>query len=580
MLSLFPNLDQDLSTVSNAQRLFSVWDARNAKVSKSLKNTEYLSRLIGNQHPITAIESALKGDQPTRGMLKLFRSIKGDFEEPAKKAMAEAMINRAFINSGGTGGFVNAKAFYQSFYEPMSDNPSVTMMSLLKSQGILDTDQVRQIDYISKQLIKLEIAESAGNLIKNGQFNEQLLGEVGPLFEFFVTISGSALGTNVGKTLTGGQPGPGSITMAGKGANFLRNLLIKLPASENLNLVTELFTNKQLFLNFLKKPKSDKEKLQIQKNIVSILTKGVNTIGIDKAVKITPSVIRETGEDDDELTDETREFLERRDQSSVEPSIQTGIPTTQVASRQPFLSGLNTAPAGGGGSSAASAPTDRSKYASLFPNDIISGMIPTATMADGGAVQYMRNGGASMDMGLESSLSDQQTVQGGLDPYGDSGSDFVGPEKPMDPRSDIAKIRNQDSFKTQYMIDQIRKGNTTDIQYDKDGNLTGVYSREKPSMLESLKIDPLESIMTALVPGAGLIKGIGDFFNTGPTYTGYDPKITTQENINDGNDYNPLIKIATDRLKPVVRRTAASLYNQNPNQYTLNVSGINSLRNR
>ena len=99
-------------------------------------------------------------------------------------------------------------------------------------------------------------------------------------------------------------------------------------------------------------------------------------------------------------------------------------------------------------------------------------------------------------------------------------------------------------------------------------------------MLESLKIDPLGSIMTALVPGAGLIKGIGDFFNTGPTYTGYDPKITTQENINDGNDYNPLIKIATDRMKPVINKTAASLYNQNPDQYTLNVSGINSLRNR
>jgi len=208
-------------------------------------------------------------------MLKLFRSIKGDFEGPAKKAMAEALINRAFINSGGTGGFVNAKAFYKSFYEPMPDNPSVTMMSLLKSQGIFDADQVRQIDYISKQLIKLEIADTAGNLVKNGQINEQLLGEVGPLFEFFLAISGSALGTNVGKTLTGGSPGPGSIIMASQGKNFLRNMLLKLPASEKLNLTTELFTNKQLFLNFLKQPKNEKEKLQIEKNIISILSKGV-----------------------------------------------------------------------------------------------------------------------------------------------------------------------------------------------------------------------------------------------------------------------------------------------------------------
>ena len=72
--------------------------------------------------------------------------------------------------------------------------------------------------------------------------------------------------------------------------------------------------------------------------------------------------------------------------SSVQPSITTGTPTTQLSSSEPFLSGLNIAPAGGG-ETAASAPTDRSQYASLFPNDIISGMIqPTATMAEGGAV--------------------------------------------------------------------------------------------------------------------------------------------------------------------------------------------------
>ncbi len=37
-----------------------------------------------------------------------------------------------------------------------------------------------------------------------------------------------------------------------------------MPASEKLNLVTELFTNKQLFLNFIKKPKSEKEKFKFK----------------------------------------------------------------------------------------------------------------------------------------------------------------------------------------------------------------------------------------------------------------------------------------------------------------------------
>jgi len=720
LLSIFPNLDKDFATVSNVQRLFSVWDARNAKVSKSLKNTEYLSKMINGQHPITAIEAALKSDQPTRGMLKLFRSFnKGQYSKEAKQAMAEAMINRAFINSGGTGGFVNAKAFYKSFYEPMPDNPSVTMMSLLKSQGIFNTDQVRQIDYISKQLIKLEIAESAGNLIKNGRFNEELLGEVGPLFEFFVTIGGSALGTNIGKTLTGGQPGPGSITMAGKGANFLRNFLIKLPASEKLNLTTELFTNKQLFLNFLKKPKNDREKIQIQKNIISILTNGVNTVGIDKAVKITPSVIREAGEEDMTLEDETIEFLERQErQSSVEPSIQEGIPTTQVASSQPFLSGLNTATAGGGGSSAASAPTDRTKYASLFPNDIISGMIAQqpvtmeyggevpnlreapevdtlraltqkeleeaslkylieldkqkkiamdqfanplkylgtgymdagstdaadqyrqealaeanrlevemkqfgmdrakalrnysnylqtnrpVTMrqsedieagnvivrnfpqelinfADGGEVQYMRNGGppneGSMEYGLETDLAAQQQIQGGLDPY-DTGSDYsTDVQKALYNPAGIQKGR-----KTDYIKKMLSMGLANRLQKDKSGRITGIYSNRSPNFMEQVQMDPIGTALKAMVPGSGILELVGGYLNPNKEiYTGYNPKKIKEEEIfNDGNEYNPLLRLANQKLQPAPMKTAASIFSQNPDQYTLNVSGINSLRNR
>jgi hypothetical protein len=703
LLRLFPNLDKDLSTVSSAQRLFSMWDVRNAAVKKSIKNTEYLSKMINGQHPITAIEAALKGDQPTRGMLKLFRSLKGDFEEPAKQAMGEAIINRAFINAGGTGGIINAKALYRSFYEPMPDNPSVTMMGLLRSQGIFKPDQVRQIDYITKQLIKLEIAENSGNLMKNGVINEQLLEEVGPLFDFFVAISGSAIGTRAGSIMTGGQPGPGSIIMASKGANFLRSLLINIPASEKLNLVTELFTNKQLFLNFLKKPKSEKEKIQIQNNIVNILSKGANTLGIDKSIKVAPSVIREAGEEDDIPTDETLEFIERRDMSSVEPSIQKGIPTTQVSSRQPFLSGLNTAPAGGGSSSAAPANINRAQYASLFPNDIISGMIQRGpvTMKLGGEVpnlreapelddlraltleefkeatlkylmelndkkkvaydkyveptkysvigplyggrgpqnnpifleeaqqieqemrdfgvdrqkailnyedalrdgkmvsmrsakdieegnviirgfpdylvnpvREMREGGgigveSGFDMGLEGDITAQEQVQGGLDPYGDTGSDYS---------TDVQRaLSNPQGFqkgrKTDYIKKMLSLGLADKIQKDKSGKITGIFSSKSPSYMEQFQMDPLGTALKAVVPGAGIVDLISGFINPNrQVYTGYNaPVVTTKDNMNDGGSENVAqTGVASLPITPMDQyKRSIDIYNLNPNRYKL-----------
>ncbi len=546
LLRLFPNLDEDLSTVSNAQRLFSMWDVRNEAVKKSIKNTEYLSKMINGQHPITAIEAALKGDQPTRGMLKLFRSLKGDFEEPAKQAMGEAIINRAFINAGGTGGIINAKALYRSFYEPMPDNPSVTMMSLLRSQGIFKPDQVRQIDYITKQLIKLEIAENAGNLMKNGVINEQLLEEVGPLFDFFVAISGSAIGTRAGSALTGGQPGPGSIMMASKGANFLRSLLINMPASEKLNLVTELFTNKQLFLNFIKKPKSEKEKIQIQNNIANILIKGANTLGIDKSVKIAPSVIREAGEEDSIPTDETIEFLERRDMSSVEPSIQEGIPTTQVASSQPFLSGLNTAPAGGGISSAAPANINRAQYASLFPNDIISGMI-----------KPMREGGAVDETGQDDDIDYTDVDYGYTSDEGGSTDDF-------DISTDIGKatggnlvgeipfdVFNLRDKMNKQALESLKQGVQPSYTYDSKGNITSVTSPGAQGGLPT----PVSMMANALTRALG-----------GTTTTGYNMNV----NLNGGSEGIPQTGIATLSNSPSAEyKRAIDLYNMNPNRYKL-----------
>jgi hypothetical protein len=47
------------------------------------------------------------------------------------------------------------------------------------------------------------------------------------------------------------------------------------------------------------------------------------------------------------------------------------------------------------------------------------------------------------------------------------------------------------------------------------------------------------------------------------------------------DQYRPQIRPINPPGPPPVRRlTSAELFNQNPDRYTLNVSGINSLRNR
>ena len=589
LLKYYPNLKNDLNDVQSAQRLFTMWDARSKKVDQSLINSTYLSKMIDNKHPIAAIEEALNnktsfGNRNTvQGLIKLFRPLKGD--ERATTAMFEAVVNRAFIDSGGSGGYINAKAFYNSFYAPFPDNPSVNLMGMLESQKIITGNQAKQIKWMSTTLLKVEAADKAGQLIgKDGKINETLVAETGAFFDFAISAVGSAFGTRTGKLLTGGSAGPASMRFATSGGNLLRSILVNVPASEKINLTTELFTNPQLFINFLKKPKNAKEKLQVQNNIINILSKTARTAGFDKLIKATPTVIREIGEEADTPTDETIEYLERRDanndkQSSVEPRIQAGIPTTQLASNQPFLSGLNIAPAEGGGSSAASANTDKSQYASLFPNDIISGMIqPTATMAQGGEVQYMafggdpsagaNVGGGGMDIGstptdetgqdsdmdytdVYSKEDMQQATDKGLEQYSP-----VGPIS-YDPFGYLQNKMNQ------HARNSLSRGVSPSFSRDAKGNVTSVTGPGGPS---------------SGMPGIGsLLSMIGT--NMGfTTTTGYNQD-KSKDNGNDGNNdeellirkYNPNVRVA-DYV------SSADVYNRNPNQYTVNTSGINSLR--
>jgi hypothetical protein len=304
--------------------------------------------------------------------------------------------------------------------------------------------------------------------------------------------------------------------------------------------------------------------------------------------------------------------------ASVEPSVQRGLPTTQVASRQPFLSGLKIAPAGGGGSSATSAPTDRSKYASLFPTDIVSSMVqPTVTMADGGEVppreidikgqphmlayitpqeggilQLLGGAGKPGPMGIPSFFADDDSDEAsevsehsedaaagtGGPSSGDMGLDdsiadmanaMAGHTAGTTGYSNVqgsinyAPVQNvpYDFFgfvkgaMNRHARDSLSKGYSPEFSKDAQGNITSVTGRGGPGMS---------------VPGiGGLMSMIGA--NMGAvTTTGYAGKgVDDMNDPNDNGNDNELIR----RIQPITPqeeyRKAITIYNQNPNRYTL-----------
>ena len=127
-------------------------------------------------------------------------------------------------------------------------------------------------------------------------------------------------------------------------------------------------------------------------------------------------------------------------------------------------------------------------------------------------------------------------------------------------------------FKKEYMERLLTQGLASKLQRDSKGNLTGLYSKNKPTALESIKLDPIGTVAKAMMPGPfGLISGVFDYFNTGERYTGYNPNVTTTKN-NMGDDNNEEVPSGVTTLvnNPIDQyRRSIDIYNLNPNRYKL-----------
>ena len=405
LLETFPNLKADLENTTTANNLLNGWVNRDKNIQKNIKNQVTYRNLTKQENPTEAVLKAYNDRYPIKALNSLVKPAKGNPE--ALAGLKSSVLEWALTRGGKTSESFSPREVYQTLYTkiPKSLGDTSIMDHMLKNE-VISKAESGSLKRLLTEMIKLEASEVAGTL--------DTIEQAGPIIDFYLRVTGSALGTRM-QGLIPGQTGAGQLVAAGAGSKALRRIFQDIPASMKTDVMTEVMNNPKLLATLLKKAKTEPEKLKLSKRLGQLFTEAgfFVTGGRQTIIRSAPSAIRAI---ETEEYDPTAEEQPIGDLSSVEPSVQRGLPTTQVTSNQPFLSGLNTAPAGGGGSSATSAPTDRSKYASLFPTDIVSSMIqPTATMADGGEVKYMAYGGdPSQDMGLETDVAAQGSIQDSL----------------------------------------------------------------------------------------------------------------------------------------------------------------------
>ena len=410
LLNIFPALRRDLLNADTANNLLKNVKDETKETNKILESTfnfskfadvenpsKYISQIINSDQPIKSLNNILKNiknlktpDKNLGQYTKKVKTVSGELEEIATankenilKGFKQSVLEYVLVGSGSSGAnsrFSPSRA-YSLLFDDIKTSGGETRQSLAKwmlSSGVVNNQEITTYRTLLEQMGKFEAAEASGSLADLGE------GSVNSMFDFYLRVSGSALGAKM-QNLIPGSTGAGQLVAASAGSKLMRRLFQEIPESMKLDAMAAIMQDPPALAKLLRQAKDEKSQRGNSSwfrkffEKAGILAKGS---GIRRTIPLTQEVVRPEIDPFEMLNQE-----DDNQQSSVEPRLQTGTPTTQVASRQPFLSGLNNAPAGGGTSSAAPANTNqRSQYASLFPNDIISGMIPTATMAEGGAV--------------------------------------------------------------------------------------------------------------------------------------------------------------------------------------------------
>jgi hypothetical protein len=364
----FAALRRDLEDSEKAEVILRQTQLKNKKRTKRLNSMKVFQDILPQttDSPIHAVGDAINGRAPVRDLNRLVKlasnkNFSESQREAAKEGIKASILEYASVKSGISSGTGDARTMYKVLFTGMKGSPSnMSPVAYMKSKGLMNDSEAQTMETFLTELARVETAAVKGNLV-------DIAKEMGPMVDFYVSIAGSAAGTRAYTMMTGGQSGPGVITAASRGQEFLRQIFSKVPESLKMDVMGELMTNPTLLASLLTKTSTQREKI----GLLSSIKEQFQELGFIRPVR------RELGsafrEADDEIDQQIIES-ELEEQSSAAPTVMPApqpVPAQRVAPPTSTLaSATPVAPP-----PAASGPVNREQYAALFPNDLASGMI-------------------------------------------------------------------------------------------------------------------------------------------------------------------------------------------------------------
>jgi len=378
ILSAMPALKADLENAEVADGLLKNIEKRNADLNKDLKSTVSFMDLLtdATENPATAAGKALSKNNPTPvkswdNLLKVVKEAPNEWQvgnviytkEEAMEGLRTAFVGAAMTDGGLTSTTFDARRFYENIFSPHRNSKGgVSLAEWMTQNKVMDEKQLNRLKQLATKLVQTEA------FVAKGDVNlEDIAETVGPMMDFYLRIAGASAGSRM-QSLIPGDTGSASLVAAGAGSKAFRQVYGKvfknIPESLKMDVMTEMFKDADLLAVMLSKGKTAREKQNIAQRISEILIKKGFTGGVSTVRRGLPAFTREGREVD--TTSEDPVVAPPVTLNQVPPSAPVPTPTPQ-AQAQP--------------SSGPTDPNTRARYASLFPNDPISGMLNSGGIA-------------------------------------------------------------------------------------------------------------------------------------------------------------------------------------------------------
>ena len=396
LLDAFPDLRTDLLNAQRANILLNETGVANrrtqAEMMSQLSFYDLMNpvvsadgrRMFGTESPTTAIARALsRGNRtPIRSLNNLLEVVENapeDLRPQAMTGLKSSILEWAATKAGGSmSGTFSPSTLYDSMFKPLPGSQNrISLTNWMLENNVISDMEVANLRTYLNEMVKFEASQSAGRM-------DELVERAGPILDFYLSITGSAIGTRAQALVTGGNAGPGSLIAAGRGADTMRKLFSEIPAALQTDVMSELMRNPELLAAMMRRPRNERESLRLVERMRNLLVDGGF---VSPARRALPGIVRETGRDRFEPpAAPAAPAIPAPDARPTVPLPPPPPPTQQGSVMPP-----PPAPTRGGGAAATapiqraaapqapppspSGPVDRGRFAAFFPFDPTTDLI-------------------------------------------------------------------------------------------------------------------------------------------------------------------------------------------------------------